>query len=973
MHLKLTQAPDASPESALRPSAQDAEPTMISTPAKPLPPQPVNSPPPITTTRHLRELPSSFLGKNRAFSTSLASVLQQRPIRPSENKSYTVSGSRDDVHNWDILDGLHPISNPDNASSDTSSVSDDADISGKHREPCWDPDTGRWETYADNSAWSDSDGTIEDVQTTSQGSRFHPFDNKAPERSTIFAPKTYPADASSANGPLPPSRTEQKHPRPRTNERCRNWLRNGCERGYQCNFIHEDLEYDDPPVSFDRSLYGHLFILAFHQEPRRYLESFSTVLHGHIKFKLRAGFDVEDIVTGFESPWIFIGNLPNHISDNILSKLLHPFGEVLEIRRPTNVTSPLTVKVHFANPPDAYRAFTSLHGTTEFGSKLDLRMGLDLDNKGTLIKDSAIRIDWEAPHRTWYVGFASQELAEQALRMMQNTPYCDFLPTASFHTALPAVSVATIKMRFLPVDVEEQGLKVFGPLKGLMSERSSCQDYTVQDTIDGVQRLLSRFQTKMIDFEVRPPPYKEAKMRAWAYFTTPADAKAAAEYLHNRKPQFTGHTRIIARHIKTITFMVSVVKFRRVATPIQSLAESIWKQGAGYSLSVLDKVSYFCLKLCGEDLKLLGRLKAEVEKILNGEALMKDGKTAWDDFFGRHAGILFLQDLEHAYTGVSIEKDTTRRKIRLFGVAEKRLIIREKILEKMEQLRVQKFCFIPLDGLLLAAFLNGELASLRGKLGLENIVLDLGSHALRLRGDEKVFDAARDAVELARKKYKIRRNRQTITVECPVCFDEVSSPIKMPCGHSWCRACLRNYLTAAIEQKIFPLTCLGNEARCTERISLYAAKEVLTAAEFDATVSAAFDTYVQTHPEELHYCPTPDCPQVFRPAPEGIFLQCPSCLMRICPTCKTDAHDGLTCAESKGGDSLFKEWADQRDLKRCPGCQIAIEKDEGCNHMKCTVCQTHICWMCMKTFPGGDGIYGHMRSEHGGFGLGPII
>jgi hypothetical protein len=98
-------------------------------------------------------------------------------------------------------------------------------------------------------------------------------------------------------------------------------------------------------------------------------------------------------------------------------------------------------------------------------------MGLDLDNKGTLIKDSGVRIDWDAPHRTWYAGFASQALAEQALRVMQNTPYGDFLPTGSLHTTLPSVSVATIKMRFLPL----------GPLQGLMSERP-YQGYTDQDT-----------------------------------------------------------------------------------------------------------------------------------------------------------------------------------------------------------------------------------------------------------------------------------------------------------------------------------------------------------------------------------------------------------------------------------------------------------------------------------------------------------
>jgi hypothetical protein len=50
---------------------------------------------------------------------------------------------------------------------------------------------------------------------------------------------------------------EQKRPRPKINERCRRWLRNECDLGYQCNFVHEDLEYDVPLVSFDLSLCKH--------------------------------------------------------------------------------------------------------------------------------------------------------------------------------------------------------------------------------------------------------------------------------------------------------------------------------------------------------------------------------------------------------------------------------------------------------------------------------------------------------------------------------------------------------------------------------------------------------------------------------------------------------------------------------------------------------------------------------------------
>jgi Zinc finger C-x8-C-x5-C-x3-H type (and similar) len=38
---------------------------------------------------------------------------------------------------------------------------------------------------------------------------------------------------------------------PKIDERCRRWLRNECNLGYQCRFVHEDLEYDVSPVSFN--------------------------------------------------------------------------------------------------------------------------------------------------------------------------------------------------------------------------------------------------------------------------------------------------------------------------------------------------------------------------------------------------------------------------------------------------------------------------------------------------------------------------------------------------------------------------------------------------------------------------------------------------------------------------------------------------------------------------------------------------
>ena len=36
--------------------------------------------------------------------------------------------------------------------------------------------------------------------------------------------------------------------------------------------------------------------------------------------------------------------------------------------------------------------------------------------------------------------------------------------------------------------------------------------------------------------------------------------------------------------------------------------------------------------------------------------------------------------------------------------------------------------------------------------------------------------------------------------------------------------------------------------------------------------------------------------------------------------------------------------------KRCPSCKAFMEKNGGCNYMKCALCNTEFCWNCCKTW-----------------------
>jgi len=65
-------------------------------------------------------------------------------------------------------------------------------------------------------------------------------------------------------------------------------------------------------------------------------------------------------------------------------------------------------------------------------------------------------------------------------------------------------------------------------------------------------------------------------------------------------------------------------------------------------------------------------------------------------------------------------------------------------------------------------------------------------------------------------------------------------------------------------------------------------------------------------------------------------------------------HYPFTCQENKfwfmENNVQFKEdylWISE-NCKKCPKCRWNIEKNEGCNHMTCRLCQHQFCWLCFQ-------------------------
>ncbi|KAJ7770618.1 hypothetical protein B0H16DRAFT_218276 [Mycena metata] len=762
--------------------------------------------------------------------------------------------------------------------------------------------------------------------------------------------------SGSETSAINPSQTRIKHPPPLSQEVCRNWLRDQCWRGYDCRYVHRDLEYDSPnpppppPIRRDPPPEPHL----------------SVTVHDHTTVKIGPGFEIHDVTTSVETPWIILGNIPAQVKPQAISQILSPFGSVQEVKLPTvPAKDAMTVRVRFSNHGEALQASTALDGSNAFKARISAKVPVNSRSGMVSIQDSSVRIEWEAPRKIAYGGYPSQERAMEAIAAAKGA--CDdYYVQPSIHVGLPSIGKFTVKFTHLPPDADTEFMERFGQPEDTMWERPNYA--ALSPAVDGMKRLL-RGLGGFLELEIIPPPYSQGIIRAWATLSSAAAARSAAAAIHGRKPTFTGRTRIFAHHVQSITYTLSLDAYRKDARLIEMLRQAVWRNGDVMTVVVRRLPAAMMIRLSAGGIKELGWLKAEFEKISRGEILRRDGVAVWDFFFARPDGAQYLRSVEARERDVRIEEDPLRRTLKIFGTPPGRAAVRATLLQKMSDLQVRRVHTIRVPGRVVSEFVATQFSRLCEKFGPENVWVNVWERVVTLRGGDELYQAGVDAVHQAQQSVLAQPNYRRNAVECPICFNQVVSPITLRCGHHWCRTCCIQYLLAAIENRHFPLTCLGDEAKCTEPISLTVARSILQPSEFNAIVDASVSSYVHAHAKQFHYCPSPDCPQIYRTGPKGSVVQCPSCLLRICSHCHAEAHDGFACAEQDGGDRLFKEWVKNHDVKNCPGCAIPIERDEGCHHVTCIQCQTHICWVCLQTFPKGEGIYKHMREEHGGIGL----
>ena len=193
-------------------------------------------------------------------------------------------------------------------------------------------------------------------------------------------------------------------------------------------------------------------------------------------------------------------------------------------------------------------------------------------------------------------------------------------------------------------------------------------------------------------------------------------------------------------------------------------------------------------------------------------------------------------------------------------------------------------------------------------------------------------------------------------IYCGICFSSENKFEIMPkCKHQFCDECFMEYLIYSIEndsQKLLNLPCPENT--CNNKLPLSFIEKKLTNNE---PLLIKFNKFIKmanfSKDRSYRPCIKPNCENYVKKRFFSNKTKC-SCGQIMCFKCQKPWHEGEVCRYGEDQNELdFIGYQKNKNTKICPKCQIIIEKNLGCNHMKCIKCSHEFCWVCSSNWVGG--------------------
>ncbi|XP_057499230.1 probable E3 ubiquitin-protein ligase ARI8 [Actinidia eriantha] len=214
-------------------------------------------------------------------------------------------------------------------------------------------------------------------------------------------------------------------------------------------------------------------------------------------------------------------------------------------------------------------------------------------------------------------------------------------------------------------------------------------------------------------------------------------------------------------------------------------------------------------------------------------------------------------------------------------------------------------------------------------------------------------DGVRKAVGLLERPILQFPNAKELT--CGVCFesyprDGISSAA---CGHPFCKACWRAYMSTSIDGGPGCLTLRCPDPSCGAAVGQDMINLLVSDDDKEKYARYLLRSYIEDN-RKTKWCPAPGCEYAveFVAGSGGYDVSC-LCSYGFCWNCTEEAHRPVGCGTvakwilKNSAESENMNWI-LANSKPCPKCKRPIEKNQGCMHMTCTPpCKFEFCWLCL--------------------------
>ncbi|XP_054323532.1 ranBP-type and C3HC4-type zinc finger-containing protein 1 isoform X8 [Pongo pygmaeus] len=182
------------------------------------------------------------------------------------------------------------------------------------------------------------------------------------------------------------------------------------------------------------------------------------------------------------------------------------------------------------------------------------------------------------------------------------------------------------------------------------------------------------------------------------------------------------------------------------------------------------------------------------------------------------------------------------------------------------------------------------------------------------------------------------------------------------------RECLQGTICNSQEAEV---SCpfIDNTYSCSGKLLEREIKALLTPEDYQRFLDLGI-SIAENRSAFSYHCKTPDCKGWCFFEDDVNEFTCPVCFHVNCLLCKA-IHEQMNCKEyqedlalraqndmaARQTTEMLKVMLQQGEAMRCPQCQIVVQKKDGCDWIRCTVCHTEICWVTKgpRWGPGGPG------------------